>query len=106
MIPPKKRGWDFEAAFPVVSRDISPEGLSLIHAAELPCERVLIGLEEADALNFIECHVQHCTFLGYGFYQIGLHADKVVPIEFEHCLVLQQQMARFQPQQQSAEAVT
>ncbi|MGQ0636374.1 MAG: hypothetical protein ACT4QC_17315 [Planctomycetaceae bacterium] len=75
------RAPDFGAAYPAVSKDAGPEGLAVIvPLAHAPGETLLVGLETDDDehLTFLRCEVRHCTALGLGFYQVGLHAEQVV----------------------------
>lgn len=69
---------DFGRGFPVVTKDISPEGLSLIHTSPMNGERVVVAMENARETRFVVCSCEHTTDLGYGFYQIGLHPDEVL----------------------------
>lgn len=69
---------DYRAAFPVVTRDISPHGLSFIHTGPIHSRSVIVGLDEERDTGFVRCSVQHCTPLGYGFYQIGVHIDEII----------------------------
>ena len=71
LISRRGRNWDFDNAAPVISRDISPEGLALIHTASITDDEVLVALADKDgSLNVVHCAVQHCSSLGYGFWQI------------------------------------
>lgn len=70
-----------DQAFPVVTKDISHEGLSLIHNAPLEYDRMLVGLWSRTDLKFLLCRCQHSTELGYGFFQIGLHPDEVFHLD-------------------------
>ena len=76
-----KRGWDFEAAAPAVSRDMSHGGISLIHTAPVESENLLIGLIEGDTAQYLKCRVEHSTPLGLNFFQIGLSVEEVVALD-------------------------
>ena len=71
----------FDAAFPVVTKDICPEGLSFTHNEPIDAERMLISLDGPVEMSFVLCTLQHMTPLGHGFYQIGLHPEEVVEIK-------------------------
>jgi hypothetical protein len=63
---------DFAGAEPVVSKDISPSGLSLIHSRRVAGTHVIIGMKQPEGMSFLKCRLGHCTPLGCGFHQIGL----------------------------------
>lgn len=67
----------FDAAFAVITKDISPEGLSLIHTAQLDATKVLVAFEAGDEFEFVHCTHQHSTPIGLGFHQIGLQPQWV-----------------------------
>ncbi|MDA1017436.1 MAG: hypothetical protein O3A00_23645 [Planctomycetota bacterium] len=69
---------DFTQGYPAVTKDISPEGLSLIHTLPIRAKRVLVALEGASETRFVACTHTHSTNLGYGYYQIGLHPEEVL----------------------------
>ena len=100
LIPATKCGWNVEEAVPVVSRDISTDGLSVVHTDSVTTESVLIGLIEANDLKFVRCSVQHSTELGYGFHHIGLMAVEVTNIDRRRAEVLQQKVAEWQADSQ------
>jgi len=89
LIPENQRVWDLSQARPVVSRDICTDGLSVVHDQPITAERVLIGLPEQNDLKFVQCTVQHCSSLGYGFYHIGLFAEEVTNINLREAEALQ-----------------
>ncbi|HUG94392.1 MAG TPA: hypothetical protein VML55_26410 [Planctomycetaceae bacterium] len=68
----------FDEMMPVVSKDISTQGVSLIHTQPAASRRVVIGLEGQHGPSFIRATVEHSTPLGYGFYQIGLSPEEVL----------------------------
>ena len=76
LIPAEGRSWNPAAAHVVVSRDIAPGGLSIVHTEELG-DRVLIGLPGKNDTKFLRCSIQHSTDIGYGFFQIGLLAEQI-----------------------------
>lgn len=65
---------------PVVSKDMSTQGVALIHTEPVEGRRVIIGLEGQHGPSFIRATVEHSTPLGYGFYQIGLYPDEVLHV--------------------------
>jgi hypothetical protein len=69
---------DFSRVFPVVSHDLSTEGIGFIHNATVAEPCVIVGLRDESSPRFIACTRKHCTPLGYGFYHIGLFADEVI----------------------------
>jgi hypothetical protein len=83
----------FEEAFPVVTRDIGPEGLSLIGNSPLQVDRMLIGLGKTERLEFVSCTREHSTSIGLGFHLAGVHAHEVVQISPDQVRRLQQRAA-------------
>lgn len=94
---------DFNGAEPVVSKDISPSGLSLIHTRQVQGTRVLIGMRQSEGMSFLKCHVGHCTTLGCGFLQIGLSPEGVVSV---HARVATELRERFDARRQQLATVT
>ena len=72
---------DFEAGFPAVTRDVSEEGLSFIHTEPITGQRLLIGLKNDVETFYIAGPVEHCTSLGYGFYQIGMKPFETIDVD-------------------------
>ncbi len=93
---------DFSGAYPAVTRDISPEGLSLIHTSPIIAEQVLVGLQGKIEPRFLLCEIEHCTKLGYGFYQIGLHPKELINLEPEEFETLERGLKRFPAETASA----
>lgn len=71
---------NFDSAEPVVSKDISPAGLSLILTRPFEGTDMLIGLRQTEGMVFLKCRRGHCTPLGCGFFQVGLSPDGVVSV--------------------------
>lgn len=94
VIPGKNRSWAFDEAFPVLTRDISPNGLSLVHAGSIEGE-VLVVIPSDGAPSFLKCDVQNCNDMGYGYWQIGLAAQHVVDVEYPDQLRLDERLADF-----------
>ncbi len=84
-----------EKAFPAVTKDFSAEGPSLIHTRPLPHRRIVIGLEGTVETHLLLAHVEHCTPLGYGFFQIGVHPEEVLRVLPEDSKTLAQRMRSF-----------
>lgn len=94
VVPGRKRHWQFSEAFPVLSRDISPQGMALLHN-ELMEGEVLVEVPGEAGPSFVRCSVQHCSSLGLGYWQIGLKALEVVNIEAKERHVLEQRIEAF-----------
>jgi hypothetical protein len=72
----------FEDAIPLLTRDVSADGLALLHREPIEDHaRLLIGLHNGDDPTFLRCRVEHVTALGYGHYQVGLRPEQVVEFE-------------------------
>ena len=71
----------FDEARVAVTRDISPEGLSILQTAPLNEVRAVIALEGDLEMHFILCRVMHSTPLGYGFFHIGLHPEEFLNVD-------------------------
>lgn len=97
VIPGSKRKWQFEDAFPVLSRDISPAGMALLHNEPIEGE-VLVEVTGENTTNFVRCTVQHCNDLGYGYWQVGLKAEEIVGVNRDEHAHLQERMAAFATQ--------
>ena len=88
----------FDQLFPLVTKDISSEGLSLIHNQPIHIKRMLVGLESSVEVNFVVCELQHSTPLGYGFYQVGLLPMEVVYLDQATVEGLKRQFEQFEEQ--------
>ena len=71
----------FDEARVAVTRDISPEGLSILQTSPLNEVRTVIALEGDLEMHFILCRVMHSTPLGYGFFHIGLHPEEFLNVD-------------------------
>jgi hypothetical protein len=67
----------FDEAFAAITKDICPEGISLICREPLAFDRLLLGLGEPHDMVFTVCSTSHCTPIGLGFCQIGVHPLEV-----------------------------
>ncbi len=74
----------YSRAFPAMTRDISSQGLSIIHSGRIDATELLIGLPAQDDVTFLRFEVVHETQLGCGFRQYGLHVRELseVPPDF------------------------
>lgn len=86
-------GPDFEQAFAAVTKDIAPEGLSLIAQEPFAVERVLIGLPDRPQVHFVLCTVGHSTPMGYGFYQVGLHPEEPMTVHQDDVQELERRLS-------------
>ena len=84
-----------DQAYPVVTKDISPDGLALIHQRPIS-GRLLVGLQGPLEMKFILSQVEHRTPLGYGFYQIGVNPEEIVALSPEQNYRLRQRMTNFE----------
>src|ERR1700685_1207637 len=69
---------DYSRVFPAVARDLSTEGIGIVHHEPITEPWVIIGLRDNTDPRFLACTPKHCTSLGYGFYNIGLFAEEIV----------------------------
>ena len=78
-----------------MTKDICSEGLSLIHTSRVAHDRLIVGLEDAVQMHFLLCHREHCTPLGYGYYQIGVHPEEIIKLKPDVIMRLQRRMQEF-----------
>ncbi|MEX2286276.1 MAG: hypothetical protein WD648_04245 [Planctomycetaceae bacterium] len=98
VIPSSRSGkFDVKHAFPVIGKDISARGLSLVHNAPVIGDPLVIGLHDKTGPCFISCSIEHCTSLGYGFYQIGLRPEEMVTLRDNELDLLNRRLAQFSP---------
>lgn len=84
LVPVDGEQADYSQAVPAVSKDLSIQGMSLIHNSPLGSSPLIVGVPGNHGINFFQCNVEHCSGLGFGFYQIGLFPVKVItPSETE-----------------------
>lgn len=76
VIPQKASRWEFTKAAPVLSRDISSNGLALLHTTAIT-GNVLVRIQGEGQDTLLSCKVCNCTHLGFGFYQIGILAEEI-----------------------------
>ena len=86
---------DFKSCFPVVSKDICAKGLSLIHNEPIDADPLVIGLQDRTGPCFVRCTLEHCTSLGFGFYQVGLHPEEVVSVREDELAALKRHLSEF-----------
>jgi hypothetical protein len=70
----------FPSAVPILTKDLCKEGLSVLHTQPLADELVLIAMEGDVSTKFVVCRLEHCTPMGYGFYQIGLQPQQLIDL--------------------------
>ena len=63
---------NFDAAYAVVTKDLSPQGIAVLHSAPISDTEVLLAIPEDQHLNFVRCAPEHTTSIGLGFFQTGL----------------------------------
>ncbi len=96
LIPSSSEEPDYRQAVPAVSKDLSIQGISLVHNRPITDSPILIGVPGEHGFNFFECNVEHCSRLGYGFYQIGLFPMKVVSPSTEELKAWQTRTTEFE----------
>lgn len=99
-----KRRPDFASARPVLTRDMSWAGLSILDDTLLDAETVLVGLNGDSRFQFLHCLVEHCTHLGYGRFQIGLQPTEIAHLDSAERAAFDERVSGFSEQPASAEA--
>ncbi|MGH7199232.1 MAG: hypothetical protein ACREJB_01415 [Planctomycetaceae bacterium] len=84
----------FTEATAAITRDMSQQGLSLIHSGPVTAGTLLVGLECEGGREFLRCRTQHCTPLGGGFYQVGLVPERIIPVSRVDLRILNEQLNR------------
>ena len=96
LMPSPNGNTDFSSAIPMVTKDCSVEGVSVIGLQPLKGEQLVVALDTETRPNFVSCKLKHCTELGYGYFQLGLHPMQVVKAgnrDFYHFEQAQQRFA-------------
>lgn len=83
----------FEDSFVAITKDISAEGVSLVRPEPISHERMLVGLGEPEDMVFAVCTLEHCTPVGLGFFQIGVHPLEVFETRPAHRQTLERRAA-------------
>lgn len=78
LVPMDGKQADFSKAVPAVSKDLSIQGLAILHSAPLSESPLVVGIPGEHGTSFFQCNVEHSSALGYGFFQIGLFPVKLV----------------------------
>ncbi len=78
LIPTNGRRADYSRAEPAISKDLSIQGMALIHNRPVSESPVIVGFPGEHGISFFQCNLEHCSHLGYGFYQIGLCPVKLL----------------------------
>ena len=99
VVPLVGRKPDFSQSIPVVSKDLSLQGLSLIHSAPLIQSPLIIGVPGHCGPSFFECKVEHCSALGFGFFQVGLFPVKVVSVSLADVKAWEARKTEFEDKQ-------
>jgi len=94
---------DFTKVFPALTRDLSTQGISIVHSAPITDPCVIIGLKDETDRRFLVCTPKHCTSLGYGFHHIGMLAEAVLTIDREDFNAMLEAMLKFEVTAESAE---
>jgi hypothetical protein len=98
LIPIEGKHPNYAKAVPAVSKDLSIQGLSLIHNAPLTESLLVVGIPGEHGTSFFQCNVEHCSSLGYGFYQIGLFPVKLLTQNMSEMKAWETRTAEFQTQ--------
>jgi hypothetical protein len=72
---------DYTSVFPAMTKDLSAQGISILHREPLTEPRMIIGLKDETEPRFLLCRVEHSTALGHGFYQTGLFSEETFRVE-------------------------
>jgi hypothetical protein len=96
LIPIHNKQADYRQAQPAVSKDLSVQGMSLIHNAPVDGTPMIVGVPGEHGESFFQCNVEHCSHLGYGFYQIGLFPVKLVSPDMADRNAWENRVAEFQ----------
>lgn len=72
---------EFESAFVVLTKDISPHGLAIVHSGSLSGKQVVIALPDDEQTSFLKFSIQHNTSLGCGFRQFGLLVEEIIDVD-------------------------
>jgi hypothetical protein len=97
LVPCQGKTPDYAQATPAVSKDISIEGLALLHTAPVNTKGAVVGLPGENGPTFLWCDVEHSTALGYGFFQIGLAPERVLNPTLTEFNAWKARCAEFEP---------
>lgn len=75
-VPRDGRKWEFDEAFPVLTADVSAGGVCLLHHEPLEGQYVL-QLDDDSGRTCVQFSVQHVQELGFGYWRIGLEAERI-----------------------------
>jgi len=95
LMPSPNGNTDFSTAVPMVTKDCSVEGVSVIGIDELSGTQYVVALDGESGPNFVSCKLKHCTDIGYGYFQIGLHPMQVVKASDHELYQFEQAQLRF-----------
>ena len=106
VVPIGQRGQpDFAQAAPAIGKDISVQGLALVHTAPVDSEEIVVALQDVAAPRFVRCRVQHCTRLGYGFFHVGLFPVEIVKVDEDEVRRMHERLAQFDKEPEVAAPV-
>lgn len=105
LIPMQGKHVNYSQAVPAVSKDLSIQGLALIHNSPVTESPLVVGIPGQLGMSFFQCNVEHCSSLGYGFYQIGLFPVKLLSPGMSELKAWETRAAEFQTEQ-TAQAAT
>jgi hypothetical protein len=96
LIPMEGKQASFSKAVPAVSKDLSIQGLAIIHTAPMSESPLVVGIPGEHGTSFFQCNVEHSSALGYGFYQIGLFPVKLLTPHMSEVKAWETRTAQFQ----------
>lgn len=105
LIPLKGKRGDFSQAVPAVSKDLSIQGLSLINNDAVSAPELVVGVPGEHGWSFFHCKLEHCSGLGYGFFQIGLFPVKLVTLNTTDNQNWEKRLQEFQAEEPQPEPV-
>lgn len=98
LIPQDGKRSHYAHAVPAVSKDLSIQGLSLIHTSPVSDSPLVVAVPGEHGMSFFHCNVEHCSSLGFGFFQIGLFPVKVVNPNMSEMQAWESRVAEFTPE--------
>ena len=73
-----RRKPNFDAAYAVVTKDLSAQGIAVLHTSPIADSELVVAIPEDQHLHFVRCEPEHSTTIGLGFYQTGLQPKELV----------------------------
>ena len=62
-----------------LTHNISCDGMAIFTEGKIPEGHVIVGLGPLDDWHVLKCTRLWCSAAGYGYFETGLHIDKVLP---------------------------